>query len=216
MADVSLHCLSCSKTLTVSQFADHTKLSCPDCGSNMSLAAPVESHELQRPDLQIRHNRPPAAMSKSDEPTQADLMQKVFMPGRGIVRKRRMSGSIKQVIAAWLLFLALGTAMFFLRYRDIVPDPIPAYVKEYGPYLIGLLHITIIIYAFRDHVLQGILCMLVPFYTLYYLMVADMMFLRAVTLGLLVGLGQDTFELVSGYWMEFFRTVDAWIREGGR
>jgi DNA-directed RNA polymerase subunit RPC12/RpoP len=217
MADVSLHCLSCSKTITVSQFADHTKLNCPDCGSNMSLSAPVETLELDRPGLRLRQNRPPASQDNDDEePSQADLMQKVFMPGRGIVRKRTVSGSIKQIIAASLIFLVLAGAMYVLRYRDILPDSALGYMQSYGPYLVIALHFTIVTLAFRDSALSGVLCLLVPFYSLYYLLVADLMFLRAITLALLVGLGQDTFTFLSGHWLTFYDYASTYIKEGGR
>jgi hypothetical protein len=70
--------------------------------------------------------------------------------------------------------------------------------------------------AFSDTVFQGILCLLVPFYSYYYLFfISDAFMVRAVAGGLLVGIAQDSMFVFQREAIRIITTVNDWIAAGG-
>jgi hypothetical protein len=123
---------------------------------------------------------------------------------------------VRSTVLAWVLFLVLGATMWFLRYYAGAPAQYAMMLKDYGPYIVIVLHVVIVLTAFQDTVFQGILCLLIPFYSFYYLfLVSDSFYLRAVGAGLLVGVGVDSasfFQAHVGKWVD---AVSGWIASGG-
>lgn len=82
----------------------------------------------------------------------------------------------KQRSWAIVTFLLFGSLLGVLRWGHLagIPPLLPTeitqnityYAETYGPYLMIFIHVTVIIMAFNDAVLNGILCLLVPFYSL--------------------------------------------------
>jgi hypothetical protein len=87
---------------------------------------------------------------------------------------------------------------------------------KYGPYAVLVLHVTLVLMAFQDAVFQGILCLLVPLYSFYWLfMVTDQFMMRAVVAGILVGVGQDSVAFYQVVMNDTYRVVSTWIKSGG-
>ena len=119
-------------------------------------------------------------------------------------------------IGAWIVFVVLGGAMWYLRYQPFLkPDQLEM-MKTYGPFAVIGLHVVITLTAFQDSVFQGILCMLVPFYSLYYVfLVTDAFYLRAVGAALLIGVGVDSALFFQGLANEWIARASDWIASGG-
>jgi hypothetical protein len=123
---------------------------------------------------------------------------------------------VRSTWGAWLLFLVVGGGMYYARYMNGLPAPYAAWLPAYGPYVIILLHIVIILTAFQDTVFQGILCLLIPLYSFYYLfLISDIFYLRALVAGLLVGLGVDSALFFQEVANHTIAVVNAWIASGG-
>ena len=122
---------------------------------------------------------------------------------------------VRSNVFAWLVFVVLGAAMWFARYGSYLQPQHVEMIKTYGPYAVILLHVIIILTAFQDTVFQGILCILIPFYSFYYLfLVSDAFYLRAVGAGLLIGVGVDSALFFQTVANEVIDKVNAWIASG--
>ena len=122
--------------------------------------------------------------------------------GRRKAKPRRISlgdaGRIYQ--ASWLWFLLLGGFMAAVRYGAFL-GLYSQYKSEfllYGPYAVLALHAVATFLAFTDDLFAGVLCLLVPGYSLYFLLSrSGRPFIVATTFGLLAGLGEDAFAEAS-------------------
>ena len=219
MADVTFHCLNCSKTVTISQFVDQSNLTCPDCGSSLRLASPVNDFDLKNSQLNVKHNRGPQTSysdTKPDSgPTQSSLMEGAFNRHLQKPKKGKMGKSYLQVVAATIVFLIVGGTMFTLRYSAVAPMVVGDYIADYGIWVVVVGHIVLVSIAMKDGFMQGLLCLLIPLYSLYYLLICDHIFLRAIFLGLLVGIGQDAGILIAENAVNFYDSASDWIGRGG-
>ncbi|MDA0990195.1 MAG: hypothetical protein O3A51_05525 [Verrucomicrobia bacterium] len=122
----------------------------------------------------------------------------------------------KNAKLSWVVFLLIGGGMYVLRYKDVLSSKHLSMLIEYGPYLLLVIHISLILRAFQDSVFQGILALLIPLYSFYWLFVSsDDFMVRAVVAGLLVGIGMDSAIFYQEYGSRVFNDVHAFISSGG-
>lgn len=123
---------------------------------------------------------------------------------------------MKRTIGPWLVFLVLGGALGFARYGGMLSSHYLSYSVKYGAFVVLGMHIILVLHAFKESVFQGILSLLVPLYSFYFLFViSDAFYLRAVFAGILVGIGQDSAFVWQDWIMTIIRTVTSWIQSGG-
>ena len=123
---------------------------------------------------------------------------------------------MSHALLSWLTFLCIGGIMGFVRYSGIADPTYTAMLQVYGPYVVVIFHIVIVLAAFQDSAFQGILCLVIPLYSLYYLFViSDEFYLRAILAGILVGVGQDTAIFFQREGGDIIASVGGWIRSGG-
>jgi hypothetical protein len=117
---------------------------------------------------------------------------------------------------AWLAFFVIAIIAGTLRYSGLIPDHILEKAVIYEALTLAVLHIVIVLKAFQDSVFQGILCILLPPYAVYYLFSAsDDFYLRAFIAGLLVGIGQDAGLIFHEWSVVGIDKVNDWIASGG-
>jgi len=117
---------------------------------------------------------------------------------------------------SWAVFIVFGGMMGFLRYGRVLPSAYLSMFKTYGPWIVLGVYVCLILFAFKDTIYQGILCVLVPLYAFYYLFVlSDAFLVRALVGGLLVGVGQDSAIFFQNYLTEIVDNVRRWIASGG-
>ena len=122
----------------------------------------------------------------------------------------------KNVKFAWAVFILLGAGMYFVRYRGILPGEYLRTMITWGPYVVLGIHVMLVLRAFQDSIFHGILALLVPLYSFYWLFaVSDDFLIRAVVAGLLVGLGQDSAIFYQQVLSEVMANVNQWISSGG-
>jgi hypothetical protein len=123
---------------------------------------------------------------------------------------------VSNATISWILFVIIGSAAGVMRYCGVVSPQYVALFPEYGPFLFLAMHVIIILKAFADSVYQGILCLLIPFYSFYYLfLVSDAFYLRAIFGGLLVGIGWDSCQFYQKLLTTWINRTEAWILKGG-
>lgn len=106
--------------------------------------------------------------------------------------------------------------MGFLRYGKVLPGAYLSMLKTYGPWVVLGVYVCLVLFAFKDTVYQGILCVLVPLYAFYYLfMLSDAFLVRALVAGLLVGVGQDSAIFYQDHLTQIVDAVRRWIASGG-
>ena len=135
-------------------------------------------------------------------------------------RAKELRGA--NIMWSCLLFVVLAAIAFVLRWHELipsispyVPDVLP-YIADYGFYLVIVFHIMVTLIAFKEDVFQGILCLLVPFYWLYYLfLVIDSFYVRAVVAGCLIAVAYDSFFSFRDIWGVVFEHVNEFLKSGG-
>jgi hypothetical protein len=135
-------------------------------------------------------------------------------PTNGDRPRKKANGLVAYTVpAAWILFLLLGGAMAALRYGDFVD--VPRELFEYGPYAILFFHVVVVLLAFQEDLFAGVLCILLPGYSLYYLVMrANRPFFTALVFGLLAGFGEDTWEILHKYGMDFYESTTKLMHGG--
>jgi len=119
-------------------------------------------------------------------------------------------------VLSWIVFVLIGGAMGYLRYGNYLPPDQLALFAKYGPWIVIAIHVIVTLMAFSDTVFQGILCLLIPFYSFYYLFfVSDAFMIRAVAAGLLVGIAQDSILVFQREANRIITAVNQWISAGG-
>jgi hypothetical protein len=213
MPDIDLACSDCGTTTTVSEFVGDEALVCRTCGAK--LARP-EGRTVERPKPRLSHRTyEDTEETKTGAAGMAIEAKGVWPGGKDIPRQHRKA-AVTHHWYAWVLFLALGALMGYARYGGAIDAGGLAAIHKYAVYVALALHVIIILKAFEDTVFQGILCLLVPFYTLYYILnVCDAVYLRAVVAAILVGVGQDAADVLQHRLFAITEFVRGWIASGG-
>jgi len=211
MADITVTCQSCGKGFTISEFADLAQVACPACGKPVK--AP-QQEDSGKPRLSLRKDSPAGASPERVAADRPAVPADVVPAGTRLQLPTGRRG-LSHVAVGWIVFLALGAVMGAVRYGGFVSADTLALIRDYGWCLALAVHVFIVWKAFEDAVFYGLLCLLVPFFSLYYLfLISDRFLLRAVVAGMLVGIGQDTANVVQKTATETINAVSGWIERG--
>ncbi len=156
MSDVTVECSRCRRTLTLSEYSLEAGLSCPSCQTPLPAAASNGRAEA----LKLKALAAPAASILERE---ANVLPGTRGKAAEIRRQRR-----PRPLLGLLLFLAVSGAMLawqWLASRNSAL--IEAYsLGRYG--LLALVWVLVMLEAFQDSNSQGLACLLIPFYILFY------------------------------------------------
>ena len=221
MSDVEIKCEECGAPVTLSEYAAVDTISCRSCGAPLRArpSAPTDSvHEQLQLKQEERVPEPDEEMTPAI-PTDDEAEESTWRFDRYIQRSR---GNIKTetkqsgVIWSWLCFVVLAVVMASIRFLNIVPPESVDLLLIYGQYEALFKHVTIILMAFKDTVFQGILCLLIPGYSVFYLFfVSDNFWARALFGGVLVGIGFDSAIFYKEVASDVYRAVSDYIASGG-
>jgi len=219
MADVKVKCEQCGSPIVLSEYAAMDTISCRACGAPLRARAssPTDSvHERLKLKQQETAPEPdeevtPAAPAEGEENTWR--FDRYIQQSRGNIKtEAKQTG----VIWSWVCFLLLASLMASIRFLDLMPPVYLDMLKLYGPYVALLMHIMIILMAFKDTVFQGILCLLIPGYSVFYIFfVSDRFWVRATFGGILVGIGFDSAIFYKEIAANVYRSVSDYIASGG-
>ncbi len=129
---------------------------------------------------------------------------------------RRRRGGPVSVIRYWILFIVTLLVSAALRWGNIVSQQstLDIMIQVMLIYF-GLLHVGLVAQAFHDDVFQGVLCVFIPFYSVYYMLrLSDSLALRAVSTGLFLSFGYDLIEFLTAVSLETYEFINRWIMSG--
>lgn len=123
---------------------------------------------------------------------------------------------LENVAVWWVVFVLLGAGMYVLRYMDVLSTPHLRTLIKVGPYILLVIHIGLVLMAMKDAIFQGILCLLIPGYSFYWLyLIFDNFMVRAIVAGLLVGIGLDSLEFYQVVFNKVYNQISDFIQSGG-
>jgi len=212
MADLTLTCSVCKKTMTASEYVSGT-VKCASCGKDIPI--PMQKHSSG---LTLKKDPPPEEKSAAAAPSASAAP--LIDPHKASYikedqRKVRMATLLKSL--SWAVFLLLGMALYYIRYHNglqIVGLPnIPlADLKQYGLIAIGVAYLICVIMAVKDGMFTGLLAIIVPLYPFYHLfLVSSAVFLRAIVAALLLGFGLDFLLFLQTMGSEWGSKIHYWI-----
>ena len=230
MADVERQCSKCSAKVTVSEVAD--SFVCPECGTRAETTSGGEAAAASLASagskLKLREEAPSDSIirpldelleeAEARERAGGEITDEIDPehPLRPQARKQSTAMSSLYQACSWLLFLALGSLMGWLRYGDVLPANYLAQFRAWSPFIFFFIHVVIVLSAFNDTVFSGILSLLMPPYAYYYLFsVCDSFYLRAGIAGVLVGIGADSGIYIEQKVSFAIEWVNAYIAAGG-
>ncbi len=212
MTDVQMTCSKCGKVIRVSQYVKADSLTCPACGTPiqriMDGTVPKPGHK------KLRLREKPAEF-KTTETTKDDSEWGYHEMMDKLPQHDEKRQHLKHVWLSILVFLVLGGGAYLLRYHEACAPVVP-YISAFGPYTLILIWISCTLIAFKDDILQGILCLLIPFYWVYYLfLVLDWFYLRAIVAAVLIAVAVDSYAFYSVWAAETYERANTWIMQGG-
>jgi hypothetical protein len=232
VADIAITCPQCATSTTVSEFADDANLQCRECGKTLKKpgaeTADTEGNPVttggqpppSKSGLRLKNPKQPQPLEDGDEtvvpiiPPPEPENQTDSLELRPEIKSGKRQ--INHAIIAAGLFVVLGGVMGYLRYGGVLPRDILVMVREYAWLVFLAFNVAIVLKAMTDNIMQGVLCLLVPGYALFYLFgISDTFYLRAVFGGLLVGIGQDAVFKLNIHATKLVEIVHDFISRGG-
>ena len=192
MADIIVKCVSCGRENKVSEYAAAESLVCVACHHPLEMPEP----EISSGKLQMRRIENHRAETLTGEAAGFVVEEKVRRESAvataavlGDVHKVREK--VKRPHAIWghMTFLLTAGSLIGMQYMlKQQPGLIDAYeLARLGLSIIGL--VLLLIVAFQDGTFQGLLCLFVLPYAIYYSMVRlESYWIRGVFVGVLVAL----------------------------
>lgn len=162
MADIKRTCTKCGMAVTVSEYAEE-RLPCPHCGMALGGKAPLKLGVVPPP-LAIPETRP----CLPPPPAPAVLTVAQHRAARAHGRAPAGRQLWWRGLVGWIFFAGLLAALLAWQWqgqRDA--HYLQAYLTaRWG--LVAVAWLAVLVAAFRDTWLQGVLCLCVPPYTFYY------------------------------------------------
>lgn len=220
MADITLTCARCGAEITLSQYAQPDSLVCSKCQAPLAMPAAEQLNSERLLPENIRKAKADAAAAKAANPDKRDIPL-LDITSQIHHRKRRVRmDSLMPTAKAFALFLVLTAVFVYLRFFNgyqlfLAKDDL-ALLRIGGTVAILFFHVSIVIEALTNDFLTGLLCLLVPGYSLYYLFTeSDSFWLRAIMMALIIAFGKDFAYYVQDYAMSLFNFINAWLESGG-
>jgi hypothetical protein len=118
-------------------------------------------------------------------------------------------------IVSWILLLVLGGIALYIRFGGWLNVEHIEWIESNGPLILLAIHIYVVFKAFRDSVFQGVLCLLVPFYSIYYALVLSYDYTaRALIAASLLGLGWDSLRVIIDQAGTILPAINDWLTSG--
>jgi ribosomal protein S27E len=209
MADIDIQCPDCKTITSVSEYAAVSFVTCKSCGRRLERPV-VGADPTAGRKLRLR-TETPSGPATDAEPQ--GYLSTIKPPKK---QRRKSAWRVSQHIVAWLLFVVLASGMWYLRYGDVLATRYLNMGKQFAPIIVLAFHILILLKAFQDSIFQGILCLLVPGYSLVYIfLINDDFYARAVFAGLLVGLAEDGYIFYHDKAIVIYQAITDWLARGG-
>ncbi len=201
MADITLICSGCGKQVTVSEYVEATS-PCPGCGLPLDKNGPRAASPLSVPQEKPQL----ASMLGRDSLVTAGHVEApapAFDPAVQTVAARRKRGQNYSefkmwlnYIFSWLFFLTLLGGLLYWQWQGQGDARIMGVYKATRWWLTGGAWLAVLIPAFQESWVQGVLNLLIPPYSIYYaLNRLDHFYLRGFYVAVLLTLAAEFYFL---------------------
>jgi hypothetical protein len=187
--------------------------SCSNCGDPLSAPEPVRKKPTRK--LSVA----PVAQSGADSATAQESDSVLATELRHMIDTNLAVSSgvaITPTLVSWVIMLLLGIPLAWLRYGGMMSGELQSMFQYWGsthgpPVLFGI-HIVITLLATKDEFSKGMLCLLVPLYSFYYLMtLPDNHIFRVLVFLLFVLIGVDAYHSTVQMLAQHSDQISAWI-----
>ncbi|MFC1496844.1 hypothetical protein ACFLS1_00035 [Verrucomicrobiota bacterium] len=214
MADVEFGCPNCAQTNIVSEYVDTNLLKCQFCGDKIDIEAeeaaepsrPVEPNSLNsKPRLKTEVSQPQA--KKKTKPR-----KKLWRFHNIVIKKKTIQLNNFHIITSVILFAVLASIMASMKYKGGFSDETTELINYIGPVIVAGFHVFIVILGFKDSWFNGLLCLMVPFYSFFYFFVIEgNCYLRALFGAILVAIGPHSLIVITKTFIGMLSTLYDWL-----
>ena len=216
MADIILTCAKCKAQMKISEYLSEKQIPCASCGEPIA----VPERKKAAGGLKLRKIAPPPPPPPApenavpEEPKATVITASIKQRPTGKKgRKDRKKTGIVATVASWIIFLVLAAALGYFRYVGSIPGISREAFIQYGLIAVAVCYLGVIILALKDNMFDGLLCIVVPLYPFYYiLMVSNLVYVRAVVAAVLAAFGYDMALLLQEWWNHVFDSVNHWMK----
>jgi len=223
MADIILTCQNCDSKITISEFVSTEFITCKKCQTQVPVPARATTIPVSQKLTFTREQPPPpppepptkSGKNKGQPVASASMSNTVrqYLPK---ARNRKQARRVTAFEARVLPFLLFGVLTAVLAWLRFWPGALSASdlaaLTRVGVWAVMLMHVSVTCLAFGDEAFYGILCLIIPGYSLYYLFIqAEQLVLRAVMASLMITFGWDTIITLQDVWHEVYVTISIWI-----
>jgi len=198
MADITVTCAKCGKENKVSEFVASKSVNCKSCGQPLEIQVQTKQTRLQMRHIGDERGDSLRTASKGTSartgalPTSGGVSSVL-----GDVHKAREKQKNPLAFWAWLAFLALTGLLVGAQYYIVVIDPQYTQYYMYGRLAIwGFIALLVLIVAFEDSTGQGLFCLFVPLYIVYYaFMRVEYYWLRGLFFAVVISMGSELYYM---------------------
>jgi len=170
MADLTLTCSKCQAQTVVSEYAEPGAAICSACGTPLEMPAKKEESGLR-----IRRMDPASQTSLTGEQMAIDLATRAQAGAQteDVLREVHKARTKVQAVSPawfWLVLLGLGGGWIGWLYslaHGSAPE-LPFSYETARSVMTAIGWLAVLVVAFQESGGQGMLCLLLPFYILYY------------------------------------------------
>lgn len=219
MADIVVTCVQCGNNITISEFVTAEAITCMKCKGQVPIpprepAMPSAAGKIKLSIVKPPETAAPPPKKFDKKKTKEDRNVQQYLPqaGKKLIRARKVT-TFEVKVLPWILFFVMLLIFGWMRYIPgaLAPDIHPMFI-EGGVWALLLLHFAVICLAFGDDSFCGILCVVVPGYSVYYLFTqADQMLLRGLAGALMIVFGLDFAIWAGSVWTDFYNAASNWI-----
>ena len=167
--------------------------------------------------VSVRPESVPSRLSvqpeKKEQQPQPAVVRAEFPRLRQRLRKRRQCRG-GEMLKSWILFVVLAAVCYVLRYRNILSLNNLQLTIDGALIAFACIHLYVITLAFSDDSFQAVLCLLIPFYSLYYLFfLSDAFYLRALVAALAIAFGWDALVFARDHFLSIYSQISVWLEQ---
>ncbi|MDA0323759.1 MAG: hypothetical protein O2923_13755 [Verrucomicrobia bacterium] len=190
--------------------------SCSNCGEPVSAPGPVRTAPRK---LSVARTAPAGAPSGEGSATALESDSVLATELRHMIDTNLAVSSgiaITPTLISWVIMLLIGIPLGWLRYGGMMSGEFQSMFQywgsAYGPPLLFGIHLVITLLATKDDFSKGMLCLLVPLYSFYYLMtLPDNHIFRMLVFLIFVLIGVDAYHSTVQMLAQRSDQISAWI-----
>ena len=189
MADIKAKCKDCGNEMSVSEYAEDVV--CSSCGFSFKIKDEAQEEQIaQDKKIAIKARVDNGSAGIPQTLSVNEILKNSFVQKK----KNALQGTY---VRSGIVCLIVAVVSCICNYTDVLPPDAKLFLTIHMPWLFVVLHIFVILAAFKDNVFDGILSLILPPYAYYYIFFkSDEYMFKAIFLGLLVGYGVDYFHFV--------------------